>query len=67
MSNKKLFCVVFFSLSCFEFGHFVYSKTKPVNIPQNMPYQSVLHSHEIQALGSECVFNTRLASNLLPR
>ena len=67
MANKKLFWIVFFILSCCEFGQFVYSKTTAVNAPQDKSYHSVLHSREQQALSNELVFNAKSTNNLLPR
>jgi hypothetical protein len=67
MSNKKWFWIVFFTLSCCEFGQFAYSKNVSVSVSQVKPSNNILNCHAKQTLVSELLFNGRSASYLLPR
>jgi hypothetical protein len=67
MSNKKLFGIAFFILSCCEFGQFAYSKNISVSAQQTTFSNTGLYCYEEQTLGSDWVLTGKSSSYLLPR
>jgi len=67
MSNKKLFWIAFFILSCCEFGQVAYSKNISASIQVAKHSGAGLKCHEEKAFGSFQVLNGKLASYSLPR
>jgi len=67
MSNKKLFWVAFFILSCCEFGQVAYSKNMSTSTIEFKPSVTMLQCHDEKASGGFQELDTRLASHVLPR
>jgi hypothetical protein len=67
MSNKKLFWVAFFILSCCEFAQVAYSKNISANTHTIKPLGTGLQCHDKNDLDSCNLFKGKLSSNLLPR
>ena len=67
MSNKKLFWIAFFILSCCEFGQVAYSKNISASTREVKTSGAGLECHQENALGSFQVLNGKLASYSLPR
>jgi hypothetical protein len=67
MSNKTLFWVVFFTLSCCEFGQFFYSSNTLVHVKACKFTGISLHDDAHQALDAGLVSNDNSTSYLLPR
>jgi len=67
MSNKKLFGVAFFTLSCCEFGQFVYSKNSSVTAQETQIISMGLHCTEEITLRNALVINAKSPSYSLPR
>jgi hypothetical protein len=66
MSNKKLFWIAFFILSCCEFGQVAYSKNISASNQTLKTSGTGLQCHEEKALGSVYLLNGKLASYSLP-
>jgi hypothetical protein len=62
MSNKKLFWIAFFILSCCEFGQVAYSKNISASTQAFKPNGTGLQCHEEKALASVNLLNGKLAS-----
>jgi hypothetical protein len=67
MSNKKLFWVAFFILSCCEFAQIAYSKNISASNHPIKPSDSGVQYHEEKALNDHQVFTGKSASYSLPR
>ena len=67
MSNKKLFWIAFFILSCCEFGQFAYSKNNSANPQEGKLNDKSLHSHEEHILVNNTLFEKKYISHSLPR
>jgi hypothetical protein len=67
MSNKKLFWIAFFILSCCEFGQFVYSSNALAHVKACKSTRISLHDDADQALDKSLVSNDNSISYLLPR
>ena len=67
MSNKKIFWVAFFILSCCEFGQVAYSKNISANTQVAKATSTGLPCNEDKASGSHLVFSGKSASYSLPR
>ena len=66
MSNKKLFWIAFFILSCCEFGQVAYSKNISSSTKVVKPSDTTLCHEEKTADGCQAL-NAKLASYALPR
>jgi hypothetical protein len=67
MSNKKLFGIVFFILSCCEFGQFAYSKNISVSAQPTKFSNAGVYCYEEQTLSSDLAFKGKSSSYSLPR
>lgn len=67
MSNKTLFWVAFFTLSCCEFGQFVYSSNTLAHVKTCKFTGISLHDDADQTSDDGLVSNDNSTSYLLPR
>lgn len=67
MSNKKLFWIAFFILSCCEFGQLAYSKNVSANHQANNPSVTNLQFHNTEIDDGNSVFKGGSVHYLLPR
>lgn len=67
MSNKKLFWIAFFILSCCEFGQLAYSKNMSSSTIAVKPSGSVTYCHDENASDGCQTLDANLLSNTLPR
>ncbi|GAC18071.1 hypothetical protein [Paraglaciecola arctica] len=67
MSNKKLFWVAFFILSCCEFAQVAYSQNILTSTQTIELVGTGLQCHDKNDLDSRNLFKEKLSSNLLPR
>jgi hypothetical protein len=67
MSNKKLFWIAFFILSCCEFGQVAYSKSMSSSVIASKSSGSVIQCLDENAANSYHASNFKLSSYPLPR
>jgi hypothetical protein len=67
MSNKKLFWIAFFTLSCCEFGQIVYSSNTLAHVKACQLTGINLHDDADQALDKGLVSHDNSIRYLLPR
>lgn len=67
MSNKKLFWIVFFILSCCEFAQVAYSKNIPVGNQEIKANGTAMQDQKEKASIDQQVFKGKSSSYSLPR